>query len=109
VIENTENPLYTRRGIVPPRIKSYPIWPNTVTVRVGTKGRLTIPQAVRQQLGIQPGETFFLQHEDGVLRFAKAENPFDALADFANAEYEAGRTPNFRAVAEEMGVPIGDD
>ena len=79
------------------------------TVQVDTKGRLTIPQAVREQLGIEPGDTFFLNPEAGVLHFAKAENPFDALADLANAEYEAGRTTNLRVVAEEIGVTLGDE
>jgi AbrB family looped-hinge helix DNA binding protein len=90
-------------------VKEWREMTSSVAVRVDNKGRLTIPQAIRQQLGIEPGDTFFLQPEDGVLRFAKAENPFDILADLANAEYEAGRTTNLRAVAEEMGVPIGDE
>ena len=81
----------------------------STTVRVDTKGRLTIPQAVREELGIKPGDTFFLLPEDGVLRLAKAENPFDALADFANAEYEAGRTTNVRAIAAELGVTLGNE
>jgi AbrB family looped-hinge helix DNA binding protein len=83
--------------------------PSSVTVRVDTKGRLTIPQSIRRELGIEPGDTFFLRPEDGVLHFAKAENPFDALADLANAEYEAGRTTNLRAIAEELGVTLGDE
>ena len=82
---------------------------SSMAVRVDSKGRLTIPQAIRQQLGIEPGDTFFLQPDNGVLRFAKAENPFDALADLANVEYEAGRTTNLRAVAEEMGVLLADE
>jgi antitoxin PrlF len=63
-----------------------------LALRVDSKGRVVIPKSVRQQLHINPGDTFFLESEGNVIRLAKAENPFDALARHAVQEYRAGRT-----------------
>jgi hypothetical protein len=41
-----------------------------------------------------------------VLRYAKAVNPFDALADHAIAELRAGRTKNLRAFAAENDIEL---
>jgi hypothetical protein len=63
---------------------------------------------MRQDLGIAPGDMFFLQAEvEGcVLRFAKAENPFDVLATHAVGEYRAGRTRSLRDIAVERGIDL---
>jgi len=57
----------------------------TITVRVDTKGRLPIPEVLRKTMGIEPGDLFSLEADDGVLLFAKVENPFDILAAHALA------------------------
>ena len=77
-----------------------------VTVKVDPKGRLTIPRRLREELGIAPGDTFFVEAdgERTVLRYAKAENPFDVLAEDAEAEYREGKTTNLRAYADEHGI-----
>lgn len=74
------------------------------TVKVDPKGRLSIPAELRTLLGIEPGDTLFVETEENgqVLRFAKAENPFDALARHAELEYRAGRTRNLREIADEL-------
>lgn len=77
-----------------------------VPVRVDKKGRLTIPADLRKELGVEPGDVFFLQKDSGVLRFAKAENPFDALARHAVKEHEAGRTISLEDWADREGVPL---
>lgn len=79
------------------------------TVRVDAKGRLTIPTRFRQELGIEPGDIFFLDAEDGVLRFAKVENPFDILAEHGMAEYRAGRSKSLRDFAKENGFTLDGD
>jgi AbrB family looped-hinge helix DNA binding protein len=50
----------------------------TLTVKVDVKGRLTIPQPLRNALGIELGDIFFvaLDETHKELRYAKAENPF---------------------------------
>jgi AbrB family looped-hinge helix DNA binding protein len=78
------------------------------TVKTDAKGRLTIPRHLREGLGIEPGDTFFLEVDDvrGVLRFAKAENPFDILAEHALGEYRAGRTKSLRDFATENAIAL---
>lgn len=82
----------------------------TLTVKADGKGRLTIPQQLRKALGIEPGDIFFvaIDEDHKELRFAKAENPFDVLAQHAINEYRAGRTRNLREFAAENGIPLED-
>ena len=78
----------------------------TVSVRVDKKGRLSIPRATRVELDVQPGDVFFLQVDGAVLRFVKAENPFDVLAEHALREHAAGRTVALRDLADEFAVVL---
>jgi AbrB family looped-hinge helix DNA binding protein len=80
----------------------------TPTVRVDPKGRLTIPRELRQALGIEPGDLFFVEAEaDGaVLRYARAENPFDALAEHALREHYAGQTRVLRDFARDEQIDL---
>ncbi|MGH2558430.1 MAG: AbrB/MazE/SpoVT family DNA-binding domain-containing protein [Thermomicrobiales bacterium] len=66
----------------------------TTSVKVDPKGRLTIPRQLREQLNIESGDTLFVEadEEHNVLRYVKAENPFETLARHALAERAAGRT-----------------
>ena len=81
---------------------------STLTVRVDPKGRLTIPQRLRKTLGIEPGDILFVDYDEErkVLRYAKAENPFDALAEHAMAERQAGRTRSLREFAAENAIDL---
>ena len=82
-----------------------------VTVKIDAKGRFTIPRDVRERLGIEPGDSVFLDVDDvpGVLRFVKAENPFGILAEYAVAEYRAGRTKSLREFAAENAISLDDE
>ncbi|MBM2813049.1 MAG: transcriptional regulator, AbrB family [Chloroflexi bacterium] len=79
----------------------------TITVRVDGKGRLTIPGRVRKELAVKPGDTFFLEHEGLVLHYAKADNPFDALAAQAINEYRGGETASLDDLARELNLDLG--
>jgi AbrB family looped-hinge helix DNA binding protein len=81
----------------------------TFTVKTDAKGRLTIPQDLREQLNIQAGDIFFLEVEDGVMRLAKAENPFGLLAQDAIAQYRAGQTKSLEEFAAENGFTLDDE
>ena len=82
-----------------------------MTVKIDAKGRFTIPRHVRDRLGIEPGDTFILEVDDvrGMLRFTKAENPFDLLAQHAVAEYRAGRTKSLQDFATENGITLDNE
>jgi AbrB family looped-hinge helix DNA binding protein len=75
-----------------------------VAVRIDGKCRVTIPAELREALGLGPGTVLFLEREGSVLRLAKAENPFDALAHHAIEEDEAGHTQSLREFARERGI-----
>jgi AbrB family looped-hinge helix DNA binding protein len=77
-----------------------------IAVRVDDKGRLTIPGKLRKELDVKPGDTFFLQREGEVLRYAKATNPFDMLAEQAAQQYAAGETSSIDDLAREHGVDL---
>ena len=77
-------------------------------VTVDAKGRLSIPSELRDELGIEPGDILFVERENGnnVLRYAKAANPFDLLAEAAASELHAGETKNARQIARELGMKL---
>ena len=79
---------------------------SAVAVRVDAKGRLTVPREIREELGIEPGTTLFMELEGSVLRFAKATNPFEGLAEEAVGEYRSGKTTELLEFAREMGVDL---
>ena len=78
----------------------------TFTVKTDAKGRLTIPQGLRSELNIHAGDIFFLDVEDGVMRLAKAENPFGLLDQDAIDQYRAGKTKSLEAYAAERGISL---
>jgi AbrB family looped-hinge helix DNA binding protein len=51
-----------------------------VTTTIDAKGRVTIPAEVRRALCMSEGDTLFLSTEGGVVRLARAANPFDTEA-----------------------------
>jgi len=47
--------------------------------KITTKGQVTIPKDIRQQLGVQPGDEIDFVPENGVVRVEKIirDNPFE--------------------------------
>ena len=82
--------------------------PMTVAVKVDAKGRLTIPQRMRGDLDIRPGDTLFVEcdEERKVLHYAKVENPFDVLVEHAIEERSAGKTRRLRDFAAEHNIAL---
>ncbi len=81
-----------------------------VTVKIDDKGRLSIPADIRGQLGIQTGDVFFLETnaDHTLIHLAKAQNPFDGLAEHAAEEYRKGRTRRLRDYASDRGISVDD-
>src|ERR687898_900431 len=86
-------PILIERGEFP-QLKGGKIMATTTSAKVDSRGRLIIPREMRDQLGIEAGDTVFvaLDREIGQLRVAKAEDPFDVLARAAVEESKAGPT-----------------
>lgn len=79
------------------------------TAKVDAKGRLSIPAEIRGQIDMNPGDVYFLDVKDSILRLAKAENPFDVLARQAIEEYKAGETMSIRDFAKGEGLDWHDE
>jgi antitoxin PrlF len=77
-----------------------------VTVRMDSKGRVTVPPEAREAAGIAPGDTLLLVVRDGRLQFIPVAVAFDILADHALEEHRAGRTRDLREIAAEMDVSL---
>lgn len=78
-----------------------------VVATMDSKGRIAIPAEIRTKYGYKSGDAFFFDAEENdVIRMAKAENPFDVLADQALEEQGAGHTRSLRAYAAEKGINL---
>jgi AbrB family looped-hinge helix DNA binding protein len=82
-----------------------------VTVTVDSKGRLSIPANVRDELGIEAGDVLFLETdaEHAVIHLAKAQNPFDSLAEHAIEEYRQCRTISLQDYAAKHNIKLTDE
>lgn len=69
--------------------------------RVTTKGQITIPKPIREELGLQPGdEVAFEETDEGILiRKAVSENRFEKWRGVADTD---------QTVAERMAELRGD-
>ncbi|MCO5224427.1 MAG: AbrB/MazE/SpoVT family DNA-binding domain-containing protein [Thermomicrobiales bacterium] len=77
-----------------------------VTGRIDDKGRIAIPTAVREGLGLEPGDVMVFDVKNQILRIAKVTNPFDALIDEAIDEFESGNTISLRDFATQEGINL---
>lgn len=82
--------------------------PKPISVRLDDMGRLTLPRSVCEALHAQPGDVFFLQPEEDGVRIVRAENPFEALAEEAIHEDDAGETISLDDILHREGVSIDE-
>ncbi|MBE3584343.1 MAG: AbrB/MazE/SpoVT family DNA-binding domain-containing protein [Limnochordaceae bacterium] len=59
--------------------------------RIDERGRVVLPVDIRKQLGLEPGDTVFVQKQGDQLILAKSPNSFDALGKHAQSERWEGR------------------
>ncbi len=78
-----------------------------MTLKVDSKGRVTIPNKLRENLDIKPGDTLYLNSTDETILLKKAVDPFDMVALEALKEHREGKTISIEDLAEEMGVDLG--
>ncbi|HPD98021.1 MAG TPA: AbrB/MazE/SpoVT family DNA-binding domain-containing protein [Synergistales bacterium] len=79
---------------------------SAISLKVDEKGRVTLPNKLRKNLGIKPGDTLFLQEQVEYFVLKKAVNPFDALALDALREHNEGKAVGLKDVASELGVDL---
>ncbi|MCK8827037.1 AbrB/MazE/SpoVT family DNA-binding domain-containing protein [Natroniella acetigena] len=80
-----------------------------IVTKVDDKGRITIPKEVRESSGIEKGEVLFINAELGQLKLTRAvEDPIVKLKEYAEKEYEEGRTRNLRDYAKEKGMELDE-
>ena len=79
---------------------------SAISLKVDEKGRVTLPNKLRKNLGIKPGDTLFLQEQVEYFVLKKALNPFDVLALDALRERNEGKTVGLKDVASELGVDL---
>lgn len=60
-------------------------------ITIDSKGRLSLPRKLREELGLATGDVLFVQREGETVRLAKAVNPLQAAVAEGVAEYRAGR------------------
>jgi AbrB family looped-hinge helix DNA binding protein len=79
---------------------------SAISLKVDEKGRVTLPNKLRKNLGIKPGDTLFLQEQVEHFVLKKAVNPFDALVLDAERERAEGKTIGLKEVAAGLGVDL---
>ena len=80
-------------------------------VRIDEKGRITLPKRIRVLFGVEPGDAVFLKYEreGNFIRLVRAvEDPIAVLWEYAEKEYQAGRTKNLRDYMREQGLIDGE-
>jgi bifunctional DNA-binding transcriptional regulator/antitoxin component of YhaV-PrlF toxin-antitoxin module len=66
---------------------------DSITVQMAKRGVITIPQALRETYGMQPGDTFTLLDLGGVLVLSLRRSEIDVLAERIRAQWtEKGDT-----------------
>lgn len=72
---------------------------SSIAVRVDGEERLPLPQEIREELKLAPGDTVFVRMEGGFPRVAKGEEPLDELE----------RDPAIRIIRERLAASLERD
>lgn len=81
------------------------------SVTLDDRGRITLPQPLRDELDLKEGDSLMVHTEGNVVELAKLdldENPFDVLAQHAVDEAKKGNTLSLEEVAEKRGVDLNE-
>lgn len=83
----------------------------TISVSMDSKGRISIPKSVRERLHLEPGDVFFIDpiENRAEFRVAKAQVPFDNIAEFAQWAVDNGHTRSLDEISAELGLNLDDE
>jgi len=73
-------------------------------ITIDSKGRLSLPVKIREELGLGAGDVLFVQREGDTVRLAKAVNPLHTAVAEGVAEYRAGRKIALKQLAKKHRV-----
>jgi len=79
------------------------------TTHVDDRGRVLLPQVIRDLLDIQSGDVFYLKPERNGVHIVKGTNPFDVLAEDAIRQNRAGQTLTLEEILEREGITLDDE
>lgn len=78
-----------------------------MTYKVGPKGQVVLPKAVRDRLGIQPGDEVYVEEADGEIRIRRADPVVVELRGLLRDDSDP--VPLTRAVEAEHRWEIAHD
>lgn len=55
-----------------------------MTYKVGPKGQVVLPKAIRERLGIEPGDEVLVEQEGDHIEIRRADEPIELLGLFAD-------------------------
>jgi antitoxin PrlF len=73
--------------------------------KITSKGQITVPRAVRQALGVRPGDKVIFESDENGMRIrpARAESPFSKYRGIGNPGIPSGRSGIMRWLREMRG------
>jgi AbrB family looped-hinge helix DNA binding protein len=74
--------------------------PQTVRTKLAPNGRIVIPAAIRDELGLKPGESLLMEVEDGVLRIESYRARIRRIQDEFAHLVKPGRLASDELIAE---------
>jgi AbrB family looped-hinge helix DNA binding protein len=81
-----------------------PLEATMTATTIDSKGRLSLPRKIRDELGLAAGDVLFVEREGETVRLAKAVNPLAAAVAEGIAEYHAGRKIALKQLSKKHRV-----
>jgi len=78
--------------------------PKAYAVTLDSKGRMILPKELRELLHVESGDVLYIRPERLGASIRKGINPFDAVAEDAIRQYEAGETMSLDELAKQEGI-----
>lgn len=77
-----------------------------IVLKLDTQGRLALPQKMREDYNLKPGDYLLVSADKTGIHLARTENPFDILAEHALNQHEQGNCVEIREFARKNGIKV---